>query len=149
MSRALLRLIGSSLLLVGGFVLYLTLVYTWKRPADPEAALKLRQSLEVYGRLLAVRGLLPQLWIALPLAALLRRLFPGRASTRAGFAGLLAVAAGLAGALVVGLLLPANLPGAPRVVYTGPLNVALTWLEMTAAVLAAALLPRLLWPVLR
>lgn len=144
MSRALLRGVCSSLLLVGGFALYLLVAYRWKRPPDPQAAQELRQALQVYGRLLVVRGLLPQLWIALPLAALLARGFP-----RGGGAALalpLALATGLAGLLVAVVLLPANLPGAPRVVFTGPANFAATWLEMSAAVLVAALLPRWLWP---
>jgi hypothetical protein len=148
MSRAL-HLACSTLLLVGGFALYLVGVYAWKRPADPEQAHELRQALEVYARLLTVRGLLPQLWIALPLGALLERLFRSPARTRAGRALLLAAAAGVAGLFAAAVLLPAKLPGAPRVVFTGPANFASTWLEMTAAVTAAALLPRLAWPAAR
>ncbi|HVN36889.1 MAG TPA: hypothetical protein VMW19_01790 [Myxococcota bacterium] len=144
MSRALLRVACSSLLLVGGFALYLLVVYRLKRPPDPRAAQELRVALQVYGRLLAIRGLLPQLWIALPLAALLRRF--SRDGGRAALVVSLAFAAGVAGLIVAAILLPANLPGAPRVVFTGPGNFAATWLEMSAAVLVAALLPFWLWP---
>jgi hypothetical protein len=145
MSRALLRGVCSSLLLVGGFALYLVVAYRWKRSPDPHAAQELRQALQVYGRLLVTRGLLPQLWIALPLAALFARGF-SRGGGRAALALPLALATGLAGLLVAAILLPANLPGAPRVVFTGPGNFAATWLEMSVAVLLAALLPRWLWP---
>jgi hypothetical protein len=149
MQRTLLQGVCSSLLLVGGLALYLVVVYALKRPADPEAARELRQALEVYGRVVVVRGLLPQLWIALPLGALLERLFPSRARSRGGLAVLLALAAGLAGLLVSATLLRAALPGIPRIVFTGPANFARTWLELSAAVTAAALLPRLAWTALR
>ncbi|HXK25895.1 MAG TPA: hypothetical protein VMS55_24730 [Myxococcota bacterium] len=145
MSRALLRGVCSSLLLLGGFLLYLLVVYRWKSPPDPKAAQELRQALQVYGRLLVIRGLLPQLWIALPLGALLARFFP-RAGGRAAHALRLAFATGVAGLLVAAILLPANLPGAPRVVFTGPGNFVATWLEMSAAVFVAALLASWLWP---
>jgi len=145
MSRPLLRGACSSLLLVGGFALYLLVAYRLTRPPDPRAAKELRVALQVYGRLVAIRGLLPQLWIALPLGALLARLFP-RTDVRAAQALPLALATGVAGLLVAAILLPANLPGAPRVVFTGPGNFVATWLEMSVAVLAAALIPRWLWP---
>jgi hypothetical protein len=143
MRRALLRGALSSLLLVGGFAAYVAIAYAARRPADPEAAREMRQALEIYFRVVTVKGLLPQLWIALPLGALLERLFPARARGRGGPAVLLAVAAALAGLLVASTLLRADIPGSPRVVFTGPSNFARTWLEMSAAVTAAALLPRL------
>jgi hypothetical protein len=146
MSRALLRAACASLLLAGGFAAYLVVAYLLKRPPDPEAARELRQALELYGQLLIGRGLLPQLWIALPLAALLARAFPAWTRSRAGTVGALAFAAGLAGLLVAATLLRAELPGEPRVVFTGPGNFLATWLEMSAGVIAAAWLARWLLP---
>jgi hypothetical protein len=146
MRRALLWGACSSLLLVVGFALYLLLVYALKRPADPEAANELRQALEIYGRLVSVRGLLPQLWIALLLSALLERAFPSQTRSRVGLAVAVAVAAGLAGLLVASTLLPMEVRGTARVVYTGTWNFVATWLELSAGVTAAALLPRWLGP---
>jgi hypothetical protein len=146
MTRALLRGALATLLLAGGFALYLVFAYTLKRPAasSPEAA-ELRQALEVYGRLVILRGLLPQLWLTLPLAAGLERIAPGFARSGARRTLALAIAAGAAGLLVASTLLRLQLPGAPRVVFTGPLNFAFTWLEMTAGVVAAVLAARWLW----
>jgi hypothetical protein len=145
MTRALLRGALASLLLVGGFAAYVVFAYTIKRPAaDPEAALELRQALEIYGRLVILRGLLPQLWLTLPLAALLERFVPALARSGARRAGAVAIAAGAAGLLVASTLLRLQLPGAPRVVFSGPLNFAVTWLELTAGVVAAVLVARAL-----
>jgi hypothetical protein len=136
--------LGATALLAGGLALYLLAVFALQRPADPEAARELRTALSVYGRLLLVRGLLPQLWIALALAGWLERRVPRLAGGRARHAALFGACAGLAGLLVASLLLPARVPGAPHVVFTGPLNFARTWLEMSAAVTAAMWLARAL-----
>lgn len=149
MRRTLLWAACSSLLLAGGFVLYLMFAFAIERPVDPEAARELRTALSIYGRLVLVRGLLPQLFVALALGSLLERQFPAPARSRTGLAVLFALSALFAGLLVVPTLLPADLPGLPRVVFTGPLNFARTWLEMSAAVTAALLLPRLAWRALR
>jgi len=148
MRRALLWGVVSTLLLVGGLALYLVVAYTLRRPADPDAARELRQALEIYARVVVVKGLLPSLWIAVPLGALLERLFPARARSRRGLAALLALAAGLAGLLVVATVFRAAIPGLPRIVLSGPAHVARTWLELSAAVTAAMLLPRLAWTAL-
>jgi hypothetical protein len=145
MIRALLQGALASLLLVGSFAAYVLFAYALKRPdGDPQAALELRQALEIYGRLVILRGLLPQLWLTLPLAALLERFVPALTRSRARRAGAVAIAAGVAGLLVASTLLRLQLPGAPRVVFSGPLNFAVTWLEMTAGVVAAVLVARAL-----
>jgi hypothetical protein len=149
MRHALRRAVAATLLLAGGFAAYLALVYVIERPADAVAARELRLALAIYGRVVLVKGLWPQLWIALALAGLLARRFPSRAGTLSGQALLLAAAAGLAGLLVAPTLLPADLPRLPPVVFSGPGNFALTWLEMSAAVAAAAWLPRLAGRTLR
>jgi len=149
MQRTLLWGVCSSLLLVGGLALYLVAGYALTRPADPDAARELRQALEIYGRVVVVKGLLPSLWIAVPLGALLERRFPARAGTRRGLAVLLALAAGLAGLLVVATVFRAVIPGMPRLVLDGPAHYARTWIEISAAVTAALLLPRLAWTALR
>lgn len=147
MSRALLRVACATLLLAGGFALYLVFVYALERPAaDPDAALEMRQALEIYGRLVTLRGLLPQLWLTLPLAALLERRVPSLVRRRGGVALALSIAAGVAGLLVASTLLPMQLPGAPRVKFSGAWNFVATWLEMSAAVTAAALAARWLLP---
>jgi hypothetical protein len=148
MRRPLLWWACASGLLAGGFALYLLLAFAIERPADATAARELRAALAIYGKVVLLKGLLPQLWIALALAGLLERGFL-RARSRAGLAVLLAVSAGLAGLPVAAILLRANLPWLPRVVFSGPANFALTWLQMSAAVVAAALFPRLVWPTLR
>jgi hypothetical protein len=147
MSRALLRAACATLLLVGGFVLYLLFAYAVKRSAaDAQAAQELRQALEIYGRLVIVRGLVPTLWLALPFALLLERAVPALAQSGRGRAAALAIAAGVAALVVAAVLLPAQFPGAPHVVYSGAWNFVATWLEITAGVVAAALLARWLLP---
>jgi hypothetical protein len=148
MRRPLLWWACASALLAGGFVLYLLLGFAIARPADAAAARELRAALTIYGKVVLFKGLLPQLWLALVLAGLLERRFL-RARGRAGLAVLLALSAGLAGLPVAATLLRADLPWLPRAVFTGPLDFAMTWLQMSAAVVAAALLPRLAWPTLR
>ncbi|HEX5068496.1 MAG TPA: hypothetical protein VFY49_20415 [Myxococcota bacterium] len=142
MRRGWLWWICASALLAGGLALYLLFVYALQRPEDPEAARELRTALSVYGRVVLVKGVLPQLWIALALAGLLERRAPRLASSRARRAGLFAACAGIAGLLIASTLLRAQIPGSPRVVFSGPLNFARTWLEMTTAVAAAMWLPR-------
>ena len=149
MRRALRWGIAASLLLAGGLALYLLLVYAIGRPADPAAARELHDALFVYGRLLLVKGLLPQLWLALWLGSWLERRLAASARGPARLAALLAASAGVAGLLVASTLLRAELPGSPRVVFADAANFARTWLEMSAAVTAALVLPRLAWPALR
>lgn len=148
MRRAFLWWACASLLLAGGFALYLLVAYAIARPADPEAARELRTALTVYGRLLLVKGLLPQLWLALGIAMLHERRSAGAAPSRPRLVALIGISAALAGLFVASTLLRADLPGSPRVAFTGLANFARTWLEMSAAVGAALLLPRLAWPAL-
>jgi hypothetical protein len=142
MRRGWLWWICASALLAGGFALYLLLVYALERPPEPEAARELRTALSVYGRVVLVKGVLPQLWIALALASWLEQRAPDLARSRARRAGLFGACAGLAGLLIASTLLRADIPGSPRVVFSGPLNFVRAWLEMTAAVSAAMWLPR-------
>ena len=134
-----------ALLLVGGLVLYLLLVFAVERPADPEAAHELRNG---------ARGLRPARAREGPAAAALDRARAGRlarapqpasARNRLRLATLLGACAGVAGLLIAATLLRADIPGSPRVVFTGPLNFAPTWLEMSAATTAAMWVPRALW----
>jgi hypothetical protein len=147
--RGLGRLAASSLLLAGGLLLYLMLAIAFARPADAAAEREMRIALTIYAGVVLAKGLLPQLWIALALGSLFERRFAARVQTRRALAVVLAVAALAAGLLVAPTLLPASLPGLPPVVFAGPGNFALTVLQMSAAVAAAALLPRLAIPALR
>jgi hypothetical protein len=144
MSRRWLWWIGASALLVGVFALYLVLVFAVQRPADPGEARDLRTALSIYGRVVLVKGLLPQLWVALALAGLLERRAPGLARTRARTAALYLACSALAALGIASTLLRADIPGSPRVVFTGPLNFARTWLEMSAAAAAAMWVSRVL-----
>jgi len=135
----------ASALLAGGLALYLLLAFALQRPAEPAAAEELRTALTLYGRLVLVKGVLPQLWIALALATLLEHRAPALARSRARLAALFGACAGVAGLLIASTLLRADIPGSPRAVFTGPLNFARTWLEMSAAVTGAMWLPRALW----
>jgi hypothetical protein len=134
--------IAASALLAGGLALYLLFVFFVQRPADPVAADELRMALTLYGRLVLVKGVLPQLWIALALATLLERRAPALGHGRARRAALFGACAAVAGLLIASTLLRADIPGSPRVVFTGPLNFVRTWLEMSVAVTAAMWLPR-------
>jgi hypothetical protein len=116
---------------------------------DAAAVERTRQSLGVYGAVVLLKGLLPQLLLTLGLYRLAAPRFGLERSLRRLSLGLAACAL-LAGVAVAGLLLPLSLPGWPAaVVYRSAGNFVATVLQLAVAVTLAALLPRLALPALR
>lgn len=132
------------LLCVGFAALVLGMLGLGALRADDAQALSLadRMMAVVYFRVVLVKGLLPQLVLALALWALLRRAWPGverSFATRAvGLAGL-----GLAAyAVVAPLLLSADLPGWPALQMRTLEHQIATAFQSVIGVVAAALLGR-------
>ncbi len=144
----------STLLLSLGFLgyVYLASVVASHNLVEAQAIGRMQEVLVVYARTLLVKGLLPQLAIALLLWVPLDRLLSSRLISSRAPGGLsklilivgIFVCAAVGNAIVVPTLLLVEHPGMPAVKFTGTWNVVRTFLEMTSAVAAAALLPRLL-----
>lgn len=141
---------SAALLLVLGF---LAVVYAGALSLElrggSESVGEAQSALVIYARMVLLKGLLPQLLLALLLWSVLDRRFGFRRRGRLGLALGVTLCALLAGAVVAPLLLPLHLPPLARVKFTGPGNVVATVLEMTAAVASALLLPQLVLPALR
>lgn len=130
-------------LLAAGFLayVYLASLVAAGHLEQAETA-RTQRALVMYARVVLVKGLLPQLWIALALWPVLGRALARRLRGRAGEAlGLLACAT-LAGLVVLPTLLVADLPGLPAVRFRDLGNAAATLAETTAAVAAALWLAR-------
>jgi hypothetical protein len=101
-------------------------------------------ALRIYATLVLLKGLLPQLLLALLLWPVLDRLLSLRDRGRKGVAAGLVACAALAAAVVAPTLLTSSLLGLPPVKFRDAWNFVQTFLEMTIGVSAALLLPRLL-----
>jgi len=131
------RALLSALLLTAGFLGSVFLATLW---IDPASTRETQIALAIYARVVLVKGLLPQLALALLLGAVLGRV--PRLAGRGGRALLrAALAAGLAALVVAPTLMPLDLPTLPAVKFRGPGNFAATVLEMSAAVALALVLP--------
>jgi hypothetical protein len=135
---------SASLLLCVGF---LAVVYAVSlqavAAAEPESVRQVQLGLVIYARVVLLKGLLPQLLLALGLFALLDRAFALGARGSLAVAAGVVVAAAAASLVVAPTLLRLELPALPPVRYRGPWNFLRTCAEMTAAVAVAALIPRL------
>ena len=142
--------LSSALLLTFGF---LALMYVVNRLAqaqtDPATVRQTQLALVIYARVVLLKGLLPQLAIALALWPVLDRLFAFQRRGRMGLVAGLTLSALLAALIVAPTLLPLNLDSLPAVKFRSVGNFVASVLEMTAAVATATLLPRLLLPGLR
>lgn len=128
-------------LLTAGFLGGVFLATFW---IDPESTRKTQIALAIYARVVLVKGLLPQLALALVLGAALDRA-PRLAGGGVGRKALRALlAAGLSALAVAPTLMPLDLPTLPAVKFRGPGNFAASVLEMTAAVATALLLAEFL-----
>jgi len=130
-------------LLAAGFLFYVYLasLVAAGHLEDPQTA-RTQHALVIYARVMLVKGLLPQLWIALALWPVLGRRLLRRLGGRLGEGvGLLACAA-LAGLVVLPTLLLADLPGLPAVRFRDLGNALATLAETSAAVVAALWLAR-------
>ena len=142
----LLRLGASALLLAAGFGLLLALVYGWVTTVGDvpaERAQILQLGLLAYFRLIFVKGLLPQLVLAVvlwPPLAYLRPTWDAAAGRR--LLGL-ALAAGAAYAVVAPSLLTVDFAGWPALQMQRGADHVTTALLMTGAVSVAAWLPTL------
>lgn len=150
--RALLWVATASAILVLGFALF-TVAFYWLARAfgslDPAQLNRAKVVLVFYFQIVAIRGLLPQLLLGLALWWGLASAFPRFANTRGGLAAGLAVAAALAYGVVAPLLLTASFEGWPVFKMRGFFQHIVTFVMMTASVVAAGLLPRLVLPPLR
>ncbi|MBW2271643.1 MAG: hypothetical protein JRG96_00125 [Deltaproteobacteria bacterium] len=150
--RTALWLLCAVVLLLGGLLLVLYGFWTGGHALGAMGDASTRQSqlaLVTYYRVVALKGLLPQLLLVLALWPVACRLLPFAESSRRGLAGALAIVASLAFALVAPALLTSELAGLPALRMRGPRDAVFSFLLMTAAVTLAALVPRLLIPALR
>jgi hypothetical protein len=142
-SRALLWVVASCALLFAGFGavvlgLYWLGIATGSFRADTAHLI----AATTYFRVVFVKGLLPQLVVALALWPLLRRLLPGVERNTARVAAGLALVGLLAYAVVAPLLLTAHLPGWPALQMKSTYHHVGTATLSVAAVVAAGLAGR-------
>lgn len=146
--RTLLWGVCAGVVLLLGFAVFLA-VGARLAGGEAAAALQTRRSLVVYGAVVLLKGLLPQLLLTF---VLYRVAAPrlGLERTRGRIAAGVVACAAVAALAVAGLLMPLALPGwTAAVVYRDAGNFLATVVELTAAVALAALLPRWLLPALR
>jgi hypothetical protein len=140
----------AGLLLTFGFLgmVYVATLLAQAR-SDPASVREMQVALVIYARVVLVKGLLPQLLIALALWPALDRLFSFGSRGRWGEVLGLSGSALLAALIVAPTLLPLDLDLLPAVKFRSAGNFVVSVLEMTAAVAAATLLPRWILPGLR
>jgi uncharacterized membrane protein len=128
----------SALLLCAGFLAFVALA---SLRIEPDAVREGQVALVIYARVVLVKGLLPQLALALLLGPAIARI-PALAGARGAPSAARAIlAAGVAALVVAATLMPLDLPSLPAVKFRGPGNFVATALEMTGAVAAALWIP--------
>ncbi len=137
--------LSSTALLTLGFLAWVYISFRLATSGADEASIQsTRTALGVYARLVLLKGLLPQLLLALLAWPVLDRLFSLRDRGRKSVAAGLLACAALAAAVVIPTLLTSSLLDLPAVKFKDAWNFVQTYLEMTIGVSAALLLPRLL-----
>jgi len=150
--RAALWLVSSSVLLLAGFASIVTAMFFLGLATGsiaPEKAKTVQTIMVTYFRVVFVKGLLPQLLLALAFWPALRRLCPWAERSRSGMAVGLALAAGLAYAIVAPLLLTVEYAGWPALQMRSLYHHVGSASLMTGAVVLAGLVARLVVPGLR
>lgn len=140
------------MLLLAGFAAVVTGMYflalaTGSIP--PERAEAFQMIMKTYFRVVFVKGLLPQLILALAFWPALRRLWPWAERSRSGMVAGLALAAGVAYAVVAPLLLTAVFPDWPALQMRGLYHHVGSGSLMIGGVVFASLVARLVVPGLR
>jgi hypothetical protein len=130
-------------LLTVGFLLFVyAATLLAQTQLDEGSAGTMQIGLSIYARVVLLKGLLPQLLLALLLWPLLDRIFSLQRWGKRGLVLGLAASAALALFFVIPGLLMLDFKELPAVKFRSSANLIVSALEMTAAVTVALLLPR-------